>query len=138
MSTTTRRAWILALLLAATAASAASAASHPTGRNVVLVLVDGLRWQEVFTGADAALLDKDSGGVADAEAARATWWRESPEERRRLLLPFLWTVVAREGQLLGTHLVRWLGRVLEASGKGSVLGAGGAGLRVLVVEQDAG
>jgi len=112
MPTTTRRAWILALLLAATAASAASAGSPPTGRNVVLVLVDGLRWQEVFTGADAALLDKESGGIADAEAARATWWRESPEERRRLLLPFLWTVVAREGQLLGN---RALGSAVEVA-----------------------
>ena len=31
-------------------------------RNVLLITVDGLRWQEVFGGADATLMDKDAGG----------------------------------------------------------------------------
>jgi hypothetical protein len=70
-------------------------------RNVVLVTADGLRWQEVFRGADPALLDGTSGGVADAEAVRRAFWRDTPEARREALLPFVWGVIARRGQLYG-------------------------------------
>ena len=48
-----------ALLLALTAfqpAARAQTASPPKTRNVVLIVSDGLRWQEVFTGADPLLL----------------------------------------------------------------------------------
>ena len=69
-------------------------------RNVVLVTLDGLRPEEVFRGADEAFLTKQA-GVADPAALRARFWRESAEERREALMPFLWRVVAREGQLFG-------------------------------------
>jgi hypothetical protein len=38
-------------------------------QNVVLIVSDGLRWQEIFQGADATLLDARNGGnwVADAD-----------------------------------------------------------------------
>jgi len=73
-------------------------------RNVVLIVCDGLRWQEIFTGADKDLLTTDHGGSwASAEYLRKTWWRESPEERRALLFPFLWTVVAKQGQIFGNR-----------------------------------
>ena len=32
-------------------------------RNVVLIVTDGLRWQEVFTGADPTLLNDKDGGI---------------------------------------------------------------------------
>ena len=56
----------LAPLLASRQATApapapAQQAASPRERNVILVLVDGLRWQEVFSGAEAALIDKDIG-----------------------------------------------------------------------------
>jgi hypothetical protein len=72
-------------------------------RNVVLVTTDGLRWQEVFRGADASLLNKKDGGVADVEALRRDFWRESPEARREALMPFLWTTIARQGQVFGNR-----------------------------------
>ena len=59
------------------------------------------RWQDVFRGADPALLNKPAGGVADVEAIRRDFWRETPEARREALMPFLWTVIARHGQLYG-------------------------------------
>ena len=37
-------------------ASCLSAQSQPKTRNVVLIVADGLRWQEVFTGADPLLI----------------------------------------------------------------------------------
>src|SRR3954451_25344029 len=76
---------------------------RPITRNVVLVTTDGLRWQEVFRGADDALLNKKDGGVADPDALRRAFWRETPEARREALLPFLWTTVARRGQLFGNR-----------------------------------
>ena len=51
-------------------------------------MTDGLRWQEVFRGADPALLDKEHGAVSDVPALRRAYWRESAQDRRELLLPF--------------------------------------------------
>lgn len=73
-------------------------------RNILFVMTDGLRWREVFTGADESLLNKERGGVEDVEAIRRRFWRDSTEERRSVLLPFLWTTIAREGQILGNRL----------------------------------
>jgi hypothetical protein len=72
-------------------------------RNVVLITTDGLRWQEVFSGAEKALINKQHGGVADAKAIEAKFWRETPEERREALLPFFWKKIAKEGQIYGNQ-----------------------------------
>ena len=72
-------------------------------RNVILVVSDGLRWQEVFRGAEAELLNKEHGGVEDLEGIRRDFWRETPEERREALMPFLWSTVKREGRLYGNR-----------------------------------
>jgi hypothetical protein len=71
-------------------------------RNVVLIISDGLRRQEVFTGADPTLLNEKHGGIWDKEAdLRREFWRDDPNERRKLLFPFLWTMVATHGQIFG-------------------------------------
>ncbi|MHC5063253.1 MAG: alkaline phosphatase family protein [Planctomycetota bacterium] len=69
--------------------------------NLVLVTIDGLRWQEFFGGAQTALIDAEIGGVADPEATRQRFLRETPVESRELLLPFLWTQLAKQGQVFG-------------------------------------
>ena len=73
-------------------------------RNVVLIVSDGLRWQEMFQGADPLLLDARNGGnwVSDAELKKR-YWRESPQERRRLVFPFIWGTVAKQGQIFGNR-----------------------------------
>ncbi len=71
-----------------------------TTRNVVLVTLDGFRPEEMFTGAEVKLLSKEA-GVADPKGFRRRFWRESPENRRETLLPFVWGTVARQGQLFG-------------------------------------
>lgn len=68
---------------------------------VVLVTVDGLRRQEVFTGAEEALLNREAGGVRDVDIVRERFWRETPEARREALLPFFWEIVVPSGQLFG-------------------------------------
>jgi hypothetical protein len=52
---------ILAVLLGF-CASVSLAQQKTRTQNVFLVLVDGLRWQEVFTGADSMLMNKADGG----------------------------------------------------------------------------
>jgi len=73
-------------------------------RTVVLIVSDGLRWQEIFTGAESALLEEKAGGnwVPEQEL-RARYWRPDPVERRALLFPFLWGTVARQGQIFGNQ-----------------------------------
>jgi hypothetical protein len=73
---------------------------HET-KNIVFVMTDGLRWQEVFRGADGALMNKKNGLVTDTEKLRKEYWRESIEARREALMPFFWQVVAKEGQIYG-------------------------------------
>ncbi len=80
-------------------------------RNVVLVVSDGLRWQEVFRGADPSLLDSKRGGVRDADKLRSEFYRPEPEAARQALLPFFWSVVARQGQLFGNRDRRSIARV---------------------------
>jgi hypothetical protein len=73
-------------------------------RNVVLIVSDGLRWQEVFSGADPDLLNQNYGGIwASPERLRHEFWNDDPVERRKMLFPFLWNVVARQGQIFGNQ-----------------------------------
>jgi len=95
------------LLLAAGAAGAAESGTQPLQprlrtENVVLIVPDGLRWQEVFTGAEKALLnDKEGGSWLDDKTLLENFWRDDLAERRRLLFPFLWGTVAQQGQIFG-------------------------------------
>src|SRR5580704_14751483 len=74
-------------------------------QNVVLIVSDGLRWQEVFTGADPSLLNDKAGGSWMAEPElRQRYWRDDPAARRALLFPFLWGTVAKQGQIFGNQL----------------------------------
>jgi hypothetical protein len=72
-------------------------------RAVVLIVLDGLRWQEVFDGAEHDLMNAKIGGVQDADQLRKDFWRDTPEEGRRVLMPFLWNVVAKQGQIYGNQ-----------------------------------
>ncbi|MBK8247476.1 MAG: alkaline phosphatase family protein [Gemmatimonadetes bacterium] len=72
-------------------------------RNVVLIVTDGLRWQEVFRGAERALISRQPGGVRDTAFTRKAFWRDELADRRAALLPFLWGTVAREGILYGNQ-----------------------------------
>jgi hypothetical protein len=52
------------------------------GRSVVLVVSDGLRWQEVFTGADSAILFGDPAALGgNGDAMRRKYWRATAAAR---------------------------------------------------------
>jgi hypothetical protein len=94
---------VLALLAFEPSAQGEPPAALKT-RNVVLIVSDGLRWQEIFTGADPLLLNEENGGIWDKEAdLRRDFWRDSPEARRQALFPFLWDTVAVHGQIFGNQ-----------------------------------
>jgi hypothetical protein len=69
--------------------------------NLLIVTLDGFRWQEFFHGADLSLLDKKFGGVPDPATLKSRYWRDSDEQCRRALLPFFWGTVAKQGQIFG-------------------------------------
>ncbi len=70
--------------------------------NVILITLDGLRWQELFTGADSLLVD-DSGYVGNPEALVEEYWRTDPLERREILMPFFWQTIVNHGQIYGNR-----------------------------------
>jgi hypothetical protein len=103
------------LVLALLACAPLACADTPTPlktRNVVLIVSDGLRWQEMFTGADPQLLNAKNGGIWDKEAdLRARYWRDDVNERRKVLFPFIWTTVAAHGQIFGNQTKGSVARV---------------------------
>jgi Sulfatase len=112
MSRILRLPWLfIALNALGGPADAGEAEPGTATRNVVLVTTDGMRWQEVFRGADASLLNKKDGGVADVDSIRRQFWRETPEARREALMPFLWGTVARQGQVFGNRDKKSIARV---------------------------
>lgn len=70
--------------------------------NIILITFDGLRWQELFSGAEARLLLIKQ-FVKDTASTYKKYWRASPEQRRELLMPFFWNVIANQGQLYGNR-----------------------------------
>jgi hypothetical protein len=95
---------LLSALLSIAPASAQLTSPPLKTRNVVLIVSDGLRWHEIFTGADPTLLDSEHGGSwADPKELKQKFWRDDVAERRKALFPFLWSVVAKQGQIFGNQ-----------------------------------
>ncbi|HVZ96822.1 MAG TPA: alkaline phosphatase family protein [Chitinophagaceae bacterium] len=72
------------------------------GRNIVVITIDGFRWQEVFAGADSLLINNED-YTPDAETMKSLYWDASPQQRRIKLMPFFWNVLAAKGQLFGNR-----------------------------------
>jgi hypothetical protein len=82
---------------------AASGGGDPAA-HVILIVADGLRWQEVFRGADSVLLFSGPGVTGgNAAATHARYWRADRAARRAALMPFLWSTLAGDGMLLGNR-----------------------------------
>ncbi len=81
---------------------------------MILITADGLRWQDLFGGMDPMLKDQKSAGMEGAAALKAKLWRDTPEERRKALMPFFWTTLAPKGVALGNVNKRSSVRVTNA------------------------
>lgn len=78
-----------------------AAADPPKAERLIFITLDGLRTQELFGGADKTLMNKDFGGIRDLDATAKKFWRETPDQRRAAMMPFLWSTIAKEGQIFG-------------------------------------
>jgi hypothetical protein len=70
-------------------------------KNIIIVTLDGVRWQEVFEGADSAILYNPE-YVRDRNAQNQ-FWHTDQLERRKKLFPFLWKTIGEQGQLYGNR-----------------------------------
>ncbi len=96
---------VLALVTAAGTAAmgqADRAQSNSANAHVILVMTDGLRWQEVFRGADESLLvpSRYYNGRSVTELKKK-YLAATPEARREKLMPFLWSTLIPQGQIYG-------------------------------------
>jgi hypothetical protein len=74
-------------------------AAETLTENVVLLTVDGVRWQELFGGIDRSLLDPERN-----QRLLKRLYRTTAEERRELLMPSFWKDLAPQGVVLGNRL----------------------------------
>jgi hypothetical protein len=91
--------------------TAGQPASSAVATNVLVVTMDGMRWQEVFGGMAADLLTRESGGVSDAAAAEKRFGGPTETARRERLMPFFWSTIARQGQIFGDPAAQSTARV---------------------------
>jgi hypothetical protein len=91
------------LAIAILAVGSLSTAAERKTKNIIFVMTDGLRWQEVFQGADPELMNKENGAVSDVPALRSAYWRDDLQARRQALMPFVWSVIAKNGQIYGNR-----------------------------------
>jgi hypothetical protein len=81
--------------------------------NVILITLDGMRWQEVFGGAEWRIIHNKK-FVDDTTVLKRAYWAETPQVRREKLMPFVWQVIAAQGQLYGN---RTLGNKVNTTNK---------------------
>lgn len=70
--------------------------------NLFIIIIDGFRWKEVFNGADPVLIN-NTNFTPDTATIKSLYWAGTGKERRRMLMPFFWNVIAEKGQLLGNR-----------------------------------
>jgi hypothetical protein len=70
-------------------------------QNVIVITLDGYRWNELFNGADPRIVN-NSKYVSDTSVV-SRFFDPSPEVSRAKVMPFFWNVIANEGQLYGNR-----------------------------------
>jgi hypothetical protein len=79
-----------------------SLATDSKVRNIFLLTVDGLRWQEVFRGLDEALASNTRYNKR-LEYIKAQYWATDREKRADSLMPFLHRTVFQTGTVVGNR-----------------------------------
>ena len=69
--------------------------------NIIIITLDGYRWKEVFNGVDPNI-SVNPKYVSNSQIVKR-FQANSPEASRRKLMPFLWEVIANQGQLYGNR-----------------------------------
>lgn len=74
-----------------------------TAENIIIITTDGLRWQELYKGMDSAIANNKKFHKGDSGYIYQHYWAATAEERRKKLMPFIWSTVAAKGQLYGNR-----------------------------------
>ncbi len=97
-----QRSFLSCILLLLCTACTLRAQSTPHARNVILVMTDGLRWQELFRGADETLLTRDRFYAGrDVTELKQQFLAPTADERRAKLMPFFWSFFPAQGTVFG-------------------------------------
>jgi hypothetical protein len=72
--------------------------------NIIIITIDGLRWQEVFTGMDPAIAVNGAFNEGDSSYLFENYWSDDTSRRRKMLMPFFWKTIADNGQIYGNRL----------------------------------
>ena len=85
-------------------------------RRVILIMIDGLRWQELYTGTDAELAaNKDF--TRNTSSIKAFCNIDNVEQRRSTLMPFTWSFIRENGLMIGN---RTKGSIMQVANKYSI------------------
>lgn len=79
-------------------------AQEPRTKNIIIITLDGYRWQELFQGPSPRILDQ-SDYVTDA-SVKSRFFDPSEKVSRAKLMPFFWNVIGTEGQLYGNRKLK--------------------------------
>jgi predicted AlkP superfamily pyrophosphatase or phosphodiesterase len=90
------------LILFQVAENAVQAQSGRKTEKLVMVALDGMRWQEIFGGVDSSLMN-DPLYTKERNDMQKVYWDADARERRKKLFPFLWSTIATQGQLYGNR-----------------------------------
>lgn len=83
-------------------------AQPPARRNLVLITLDGARWQEIFGGLDVEVLrstlEKDQ--TVESRRAYRQYWAPTAAERRARVMPFFWNEwMTAHGSIAGNRAI---------------------------------
>jgi Metalloenzyme superfamily len=73
-----------------------------TSPNIFIITTDGFRWQELFDGADSAIINNPK-FVKDTAILKQMFWDDDIDERRKMLMPFVWKNLVKRGTLYGNR-----------------------------------
>ncbi|MEO7922776.1 MAG: alkaline phosphatase family protein [Chitinophagaceae bacterium] len=80
------------------------AKAQDKSENMIIITTDGFRWQEVFRGMDSAIANNSKYHEGDSDYIFKKYWDPNIAERRKMLMPFLWSTVVENGQLFGNRV----------------------------------
>ena len=95
--------FLLFSLIACSLSQAQTTSKTGADKNVVVILIDGYRWQELFKGADFDLLNNKEFNTGDSLQRMKKFWSDDLDQRRKKLMPFTWNYIAKHGQLYGNR-----------------------------------
>lgn len=87
------------------AATSFSFSQSQKTENLVVVVLDGMRWQEVFGGADSVLINIPA-FTKNKIQVQNRFWDVDFKVRREKLFPFLWKTVGVQGQIYGNRYLQ--------------------------------